>query len=114
MQTVSLIGFVGRDPEEKEVEGRRFWKFSLGVSVRNKKEACTQWYDISVWDENKKNMVTKIKKGNQLYVVGPLSVPYIYKSKDGEPQVKLNVNASYLHWVSSPKEEKEKDKETPF
>ena len=105
MQNINLIGFVGRDPEKKEIGTKTFWQFSLGVSVRQKKEEHTQWYDVSVWDPTLDGMVQKIKKGNHLSVMGPLSLPYAYKGKDGSPKVKMSVRGCALQWISSPKKE---------
>ena len=105
MQTINLIGFVGRDPEKKEVHGRHFWQFSLGVTVRQKKEEHSQWYDVSIWDPTLDGMMEKIKKGNHLSVIGPLGLPYVYTGKDGSPKVKMSVRGCSLQWISSPKRE---------
>lgn len=100
MQHITLIGFVGRDPEKKEVrKGLYFWTYSLGVKVSYRKEKKTQWYEIGARDSYFSPMFPYIKKGTSLCVIGSLDPPYIYKGKDGEPRVKLSVTADTMNFL---------------
>ena len=69
-----IAGHVGRDPEWKEV-GNGLCSFSVAVSDSWKDkdgewQTATDWYNITIWGESGKYYVDKIKKGDNVLVIG--------------------------------------------
>ena len=75
-----IFGRVGHDLEIKyTTSGKAVCEFSL---AENDGES-TQWYKVILWEELAEYGVVGIKKGNKIFVRGPIRKRE-YVSKDGE------------------------------
>ena len=89
---VTLLGFVGKDPEIKEVGGIKCSTFSLPTSKKFKDKNGetkdkTQWHNIVAW-RGLADLVEKyVKKGSELYVKGEIE----YRSWEDASGVKRYV-----------------------
>lgn len=112
MQTMSIIGFVGRDPEERvSSTGNKGIFFSVAVDNFSKGEKKTIWYKIQVWDSHLFKMAQAIHKGSLVSIAGSLLEPQIYQAKDGENKINLSIKANALWFIPTPKKDKEKQDE---
>lgn len=95
MNKIMLIGNAGKDPEITTVKGdRKVAKFSLAVneyskSANGEKIQNTQWFNIVAWDQSAETLAKYLKKGNQVYVEGRLSVKQT--EKDGVKYTNVDV-----------------------
>lgn len=95
MNKIMLIGNAGKDPEITTVKGdRKVAKFSLAVNEYSKGEKGekvqnTQWFNIVAWDNSAETLAKYLKKGNQVYVEGRLSVKQT--DKDGVKYTNVDV-----------------------
>lgn len=99
---IILIGHVGQDPRSPSENHRDFITFSFAVTEKWKDKTTgerlsrTDWYECITSQTSLAGVVRNyVKKGNSLYIEGTPKYG-IYKSKDGEPRVKIEVNISKL------------------
>lgn len=112
MQKIFLVGFVGRDPEERFTPTeKKVTSFPIGINMVKGGEKVTIWYKIACWNGQCSNIMPHIKKGSYLIICGDLNVPTTYQNKKGDISIDLSVSAHSISFVSSPKQEKEEQKE---
>ena len=115
MQKIFLIGFVGRDPEEKFTSGgKKVTSFPIGINSSKKEDAKTSWYKIACWESQCASILPFIKKGSCISVIGDLQTPSLYQTKKGEPGIDLSVSAHSISFMPSSKKEEKKDDESVF
>lgn len=102
MQKITIIGNLGRKPEERVTpQGKKVVSFSVAVRASKDK---TQWYDIPIWEEKIQmfsGILQYLDKGSRICVVGDLASPETYQSKEGETKIRLRINADSLNFVGS-------------
>ena len=111
MQKITLIGNMGKDPEERFTQhGVGVISFSVAVNWGKEK---TVWYDIAIW-ENKKKLFERILphlgKGSRICIIGTLHPPEIYSPEQGFPRVRLRIDPDSINFVGVPMK---KDEESP-
>lgn len=105
MQSITAIGFVGKNPETKFTpDGSKCIEFSFCVSVYKKKESVPVWYTVSIWDEMHDKILSHVKKGTQLIIEGDLEVPHSYLYKN-EPRVSLRIKPYKIRFAPFKKKE---------
>ena len=89
---ISLIGRVGRDPENKTIKsGLQLSSFSIAVDIHGKTtdQKVTIWPKITVFDSAADFVRDYVKKGDLVLVEGRLSPdpvtgnPKVFQKKDG-------------------------------
>ena len=100
MNRVFLPGRLGRDPETGYTSsGQKVTTMRLAVSRRRGGQEETLWWRVTVWGDRFDKMMTYLKKGSALIVIGEMDKPQIYTDRDGNPQVSLNVTATDLSFA---------------
>jgi single-strand DNA-binding protein len=95
MNQITVVGNVGRDPQELKYtsSGLAVLNFSLADTTGKKGEnQHTNWYDVVVFGEDAEAVVDNIKKGDRLIVVGKVKVSE-YQKKDGTKGKRVEVIA---------------------
>lgn len=97
MNTITVIGNVGRDPELKITKNNlAVCKFSLADTKGKKGEnQKTSWYDIVVFGALAENVASEIHKGERLLVLGTLQVED-YTKTDGTKGKRVEIIADYI------------------
>lgn len=96
MNSVNMIGHLGKDPELKHLQnGDALASFSLAFDQGKDKDAG--WVDVTVFGAQAENCAQYLSKGARVGVTGRLS--YRTWEKDGRTERKLEVIAS---WVDFP------------
>lgn len=72
---VILVGFVGKDPEVRQVGESKVANFSLATSESYKDkqgewQSRTEWHNIVVWGKRAETVEKHVTKGTQLYIEG--------------------------------------------
>jgi len=112
MNLLEIAGFLGADPEERFTStGRKVVTFRVGVKTGKED---TMWVRVSVWGDRFDRMMPYLKKGSAVIVIGEMQKPEIYTSKDGQPQVSVNITAEIIKFspFGKPKSEREQQ-QTP-
>ena len=114
MQKITLLGNLGRDPEERTTKtGVKIVSFSLAVSPRKDQ---TVWYECQLWEQKIslfEKMLPYLKKGSRILVCGDFKTPETYEGRDGLIKIRLQLEPNYIQFVGAPKE-KEVEKEIPI
>lgn len=89
---VIIMGNVGRDPEIRTTSnGDSYARFSLATNKVVKGEKQTQWWDVTVFDSKKAEVVQAyVSRGSKLYIEGELQTRE-YQAKDGTTKTAVEV-----------------------
>lgn len=90
---ITIVGNVGRDPEQKDSKAGPMAKFSVGVSPR--RDAETVWFNVTAWGKTADVVMKYVKKGGSVLVSGELQVRS-YQDKQGQAKMSVDVNARDL------------------
>jgi single-strand DNA-binding protein len=94
---VEIAGFLGADPEERfTANGKRVVTLRVAARVRQGGQDLTVWWRVNVWDDRFDKMLPYLKKGSAVIVLGEMSKPEIYTSRDGTPQISLTMSAEII------------------
>lgn len=109
MQKITLIGNLGKDPEERITNnGSKLITFSLAVTAR--KEEIV-WYECTLWNKRVEmflGILPYLKKGSKILIMGDLLPADLYQDKSGAHKIKMKVNPFLIEFVVSPKEKSPK------
>ena len=99
VNSVTLIGFVSRDPEIKEVGGVKCATFSLPTTKKFKGkdgniQEKTQWHNIVAWRTQADIVEKYVKKGTQLFIDG--EIDYHSWESNGEKKYMTNIVVNSL------------------
>ncbi len=76
MNTVTLIGRIGKDPEVKHLENSVVGTFSLATTKKYKKDGErveeTQWHNIVIWGKGAEIAEKYLKKGSKIALRGEI------------------------------------------
>src|SRR3954447_17229681 len=102
---VVFIGNVGKDPEERTVNGDvKVCDFSLAVD--NGKDEEPLWLSVSAWRKLAEQVKTYVHKGDALLVSGKLSVRK-YTDKSNVERTSVEVTADDILFLTPKGEQKE-------
>lgn len=96
MNIIQIAGRLGRDPETRyTASGQKVTSFTMATNIRKGGKEETQWWRITIWGDRFDKMLTYLKKGSAVIVVGELRAE-IYTDKEGRPQISLDVTADII------------------
>lgn len=108
MNIVHIAGFLGSDPiKTKDSKGTIF---RVGSKVRKNKMDDTIWWSVTVWGDQFDGMISYLRKGSAVIIVGNLRKPEIFIDRMGNPQVSMSLTATNI--MFSPFGRSEKPQET--
>ena len=96
LNKVMLIGNVGRDPEVRQVGGKKVVNLSLAVSERWKgadgeRQERTEWVRVVIWNERLADVADRyLTKGSKVYIEGQLQTRK-WTDKDGQDRYTTEV-----------------------
>lgn len=97
MIIVEIAGFLGADPEERfTANGKRVISLRVATRVRQGGQDETVWWRVNIWGDRFDKMLPFLKKGSAVIVVGEMSKPETYTSRDGIVQVSLTISAEMI------------------
>jgi single-stranded DNA-binding protein len=99
MMKLTIIGNLGSDPVQKSTETTKIHKFSVGVSVRRKKEFVTQWVEVVIFGTQFDKLIPTLSKGTKVCVTGSFDLSHDEKSN----KTYWNVIPDSITIVMSPK-----------
>jgi len=96
MNTITISGNVGRDPELKySASGTAVVKFSVADTTGKDDNKKTVWHDVVVFKEQAEHVAASVKKGSRVIVSGRLDKSD-YTGKDGAKKQRVEVIADYV------------------
>lgn len=76
MMKLTIIGNLGSDPVDKTTDNTKIIKFSVGVSVRRKKEFVTQWVEVAIFGNQFDKLLPSLLKGAKVCVTGSFDISH--------------------------------------
>src|SRR3982750_3695696 len=78
LNRVTLIGYLGRDPEVRDIPGGQLVNLSLATSetwtdCNGEKREWVEWHQVAITNEMLGNLVMeRLRKGSRVYIEGQL------------------------------------------
>lgn len=99
MNFLQIFGRLGADPETRFTSGgQKVTSFRVACNVKKGGKEMTMWWRVTCWGDRFDKMMTYLKKGSAVIVMGTMGMPEIYTSRDGAQQVSLDITADSLHF----------------
>lgn len=93
MNTITVIGNAGKDPEIRYTKsGNPIAKFSLADTKGKDENKVTTWHNITVFDEQAEIVAEQVRKGSRVLVIGRLQKEK-YTAKDGTERESVEIIA---------------------
>ncbi|MBO1768995.1 single-stranded DNA-binding protein [Agrococcus sp. TF02-05] len=78
-EAISVVGSIGTDPILKSVAGDQVAEFRIACKSRRKDgddwvDAHTNWFTVEAWGGFARNVITSVRKGDVVVVLGRLKV----------------------------------------
>ena len=104
MNTITVIGNVGRDPELRYANsGTAVLKFSIADNYGRDDNKRTSWHNVTVFGEMAENVGAVLSKGQRVIVIGR-NEESEYTTREGETKKKWQIIADdvalSLRWAS--------------
>lgn len=91
MNIVHVAGNLGADPEVRFTSsGQKVT--TLRVAARTRK-GKTIWWKVTIWGEQFDKMISYLKKGSSVIVIGEMQDPEIFTNREGVPQTSMGITA---------------------
>ena len=112
-QKVTLIGNLGRDPEQRYTpSGQAVTTFSVATSEKwtgqdGQPQERTVWWRVSVFGKQAETCAQYLRKGSKVYVEGRLQAdpktggPRIWTGQDGAPRASFEITGITVKFLSS-------------
>ena len=113
INSVILIGNLGKDPELKTTEGGlKVVQFSVATNESYKDKSGewqnhTEWHNIVAWSQLAERIAEKLKKGDRVYLEGKLRTDKY--EKDGQTHYTTKIVASGVRSLERSEKPKEVD-----
>lgn len=102
LNTVTLVGRAGRDPEVKYFEsGSVVCKLTLAVDRRRKNSDEPDWFDLEIWGKTAQVAADYVRKGGMIGVSGSLKFDYWKDRTTGADRCKPVVKVDRLELLGS-------------
>jgi len=104
VNTITVIGNVGRDPELRYANsGTAVLKFSIADNYGRDENKKTSWHNVTVFGEMAENVGAVLSKGQRVIVIGR-NEESEYTTREGETKKKWQIIADdvalSLRWAS--------------
>lgn len=97
MNQITIAGHLGADPEVRFTSsGQKVTTLRVAARARRGGKDETIWWKVTVWGEQFDKMISYLKKGSPIIVMGELNKPEIFTDREGKPQVSMSITALNL------------------
>src|SRR5579872_387495 len=99
MNKLIIAGHLGADPETRFTStGKKVTTLRVAARCRKGAQDDTIWWRVTIWGDQFEKMLPHFKKGSPIIVYGELHKPEIFKDREGNPQVSLELTAIDLQF----------------
>lgn len=94
LNSVSIMGHLGRDPESKQVGNATLCTFSIALTDKYKDKngewvEKTNWVNVQAWNKSGETIMQYVRKGDPIFIEGSLKVDSY--EKNGEKRTATSV-----------------------
>ena len=105
MNSVNIIGRLGRDPELRYTpSGKAVCELNLAVDDGWGENKKTAWIGCVLWDKKAELAAQHLHKGDQVGITGRLTQDSWDDKETGKKQTKTKVTAEAMHFIGGKKE----------
>lgn len=93
MNQTTIAGHLGADPEVRFTSsGKKVTNLRVAARVRRgTKEDITIWWRVTFWSEDFDKIISYMKKGSAVVIVGEMNKPEIFTDREGKPQISMSM-----------------------
>lgn len=107
MNKAFLQGFLGQDPETREVNQTSVTNFSMATSERytdknGEKQTVTTWHRVVAWGKQGEVIAKYFKKGDPILVTGSIQ-KRDYEDKEGQKRQAVDIKLDGFEFVPQKK-----------
>jgi single-strand DNA-binding protein len=97
MINISVTGFVGSEPQVREVGEQRVASFSVAVNRKNGNgQKQTLWVRVNCWNKLADVAAEYVRKGSMVQVTTEWMRPSAWVDQNGNPQASLDMDVDRL------------------
>ena len=113
MNSITLVGRAGRDPEARYFEsGTMVANVNLAVNGRGR-DAETVWFPLQIWGKQAQVAVDYVRKGSLIGVTGSVKMEKWTDRSTGEERSKMVVAVDRLQLLGSKRDEEGETQQLP-
>ena len=112
MNSINLVGNLGKDAEMKDVGDHKLLSFAVACSTGFGDKKVSSWYNCQLWGNRGEKLQDYLKKGTKVYVNGELTLRE-YDKKDGSKGMSADINVNNVELLGGNNSEKS-DESVPF
>lgn len=110
---IIIVGNLGKDPVLRYTPQEiPVTDFTVATSEKKGDKEVTTWFKVTAWRKLAENSAKYLKKGNQAYIEGVVSVEE-WEDKDGGKRYTLKVDATEIKFIGSKNQETQETREEP-
>lgn len=99
MNIVEIAGHLGADPEVRfSASGQKIVSLRVATNVRRQGKEETVWWRVTIFGDRFDKMLTYMKKGSAIIVIGEMNPPHIWTDKEGKQHVQLEIVAEMVRF----------------
>lgn len=115
MNIITIAGRLGTDPEVRFTSnGQKVTTLRVATNSRKGNKDETIWWRVTVWGDHFDKMMSFLKKGSAVVIVGELSKPEIFTDREGKSQISMNITASNIMFSPFGKTDKPANNPAPM
>jgi single-strand DNA-binding protein len=114
-QQVTLIGYLGRDPEMRyTAAGDAVTNITLAVNRRwtrddGQSQEKTNWFHVTFWRRQAEFANQYLGKGKRVLIVGEIDGARPYTDRDGNPRASIDIQGREIRILESRHHDQEAD-----
>lgn len=99
MIIIEIAGHLGADPETRFTpSGQKVTNLRVATNVRKAGKDETVWWRVTIWGDRFDKMMTYLKKGSAVIIIGEMGKPEIYTDREGRQQIALELTAEMIRF----------------
>ena len=110
MAAVVIVGRLGQDPTQKDLDAGTVTEFSVYERKRNKEN---EFYEVSVWGKAGKFVMDYFQKGKSILIAGNLE-PDHWEDDNGNKRMKNKIHATTVNFVPQDQNAEDDSEDPPF
>lgn len=104
---VHVIGRLGADPETRMTpNGQKVTNLRVAASYYRSGKEETIWWRATIWGERYDKMISYMKKGSSVILVGEMHEPRLFSRGDGSQGVSCELTVEMIKFGASNAQEK--------
>ncbi len=107
MNIIQIAGHLGADVETRVTpDGQKVSTIRVATNSKKAGREETIWWRVTLWGDRWDKILPYLTKGASIIIVGEMQKPEIYKNREGQPQISLDIRAEMVRFSPFGKSER--------